>query len=122
MQVGSVLLATGAAGILLVGAHPYVTNTVGHGNPFYPLMGDSPLDIVPSNVPLLLEQLNPVERLWRILFWRDGTATIRRTKRIKPPLMLYPSELTYAGMFDTRIAGSGPLFRRLLHWALCMRP
>ena len=114
LQVGSVLLATGAAGILLVGAHPYVTNTVGHGNPFYPLMGDSPLDIVSSNVPPLLEQLNPVERLGVSYFGATANGYNPPDERIKPPLMLYPSELTYAGMFDTRIAGFGPLFSAAL--------
>lgn len=39
------------AGVLLLGYHPYVTNTMTGGNPFYPLIGSAQTDIMTSNTP-----------------------------------------------------------------------
>ena len=39
-------LISALAGILIVGWHPYVTNTYGFGHPLYPLMGEGAVDIM----------------------------------------------------------------------------
>ncbi len=41
-------------GTLIVGFNPYVLNTVGHGNPFYPLIGGN-VDIMSENTPSIYE-------------------------------------------------------------------
>lgn len=44
--------ATGLAlGTLLLGFNPYITNTVAHGHPFYPLAGTGKVDIITHNAP-----------------------------------------------------------------------
>lgn len=41
-------------GVLLTGWHPYVTNCISHGSPFYPLLGDGAVDIMDMNTPVRL--------------------------------------------------------------------
>jgi hypothetical protein len=40
-----------AAGVLLLGFNPYVTNTIQHGHPFHPLAGAAKVDIITANSP-----------------------------------------------------------------------
>ncbi len=43
--------AGAAIGTLVTGWHPYVTNFLVHGSPFYPLLGAGAIDIMASNTP-----------------------------------------------------------------------
>lgn len=49
------IFATGAAAVivggLVLGYHPYITNCLIGGNPFYPLIGGTDVDIMTSNTP-----------------------------------------------------------------------
>lgn len=55
-DVAARLFATGAAALtigLVLTWHPYVTNTIVGGHPFYPLMGEGKVDIMTDNTPAL---------------------------------------------------------------------
>lgn len=50
----SAALAGAIGGVLLTGWHPYVTNYISHGSPFYPLLGEGAVDIMDANTPARL--------------------------------------------------------------------
>ncbi len=94
-----ILLITG---MCVVGYHPYITNTVGWGNPFYPLMG-STVDIMSSNTPEIYLDGNRFTNWVRSLLYNaQGTG-------IWLPLAS-DSLHDYYIAYDSRIAGLGPLF------------
>lgn len=96
----SILLIIVGFGIL--GYHPYVTNTLGWGNPFYPLIGGS-VDIMSSNTPELYAGGNRLSNFIRSLFYNGlGTA-------IWIPFVT-DSLHDYYILYDARIAGFGPFF------------
>lgn len=89
-------------GLGVVGYHPYVTNTIGWGNPFYPLIGGE-VDIMSSNTPEIYHDGNRVTNLVRSLFYNEqGTG-------VWVPLVS-DSLHDYYIAYDNRIAGFGPLF------------
>lgn len=89
-------------GFGILGYHPYVTNTLGWGNPFYPLIGSN-VDIMTSNTPPLYEHGNRVSNWIRSLFYNaQGTA-------IWCPFVS-DSLHDYYISYDARIAGLGSLF------------
>ena len=97
------LMVVGMCGL---GYHPYVTNTLGWGNPFYPLVGSS-VDIMAINTPQLYEDGNRVINFVRSLFYTyDGTA-------VWIPGVT-DSLNDYVIAFDRRIAGFGPFFVYIL--------
>ena len=89
-------------GFGVVGFHPYVTNTIGWGNPFYPLMG-SDTDIMSGNTPELYTNGNRLSNWLRSLFYNaQGTG-------IWIPIAndsLHDYYISHEG----RIAGLGPFF------------
>lgn len=49
--IAALSIAGALAGLLLFGYHPYMTNLLSQGNPFYPLVGEGAVDIMTSNTP-----------------------------------------------------------------------
>lgn len=97
------LLLVGMCGL---GYHPYVTNTAGWGNPFYPLIGSS-VDIMSSNTPQLYEGSGRIVNFIKSLFYTyDGAA-------VWIPGVT-DSLNDYVIAFDRRIAGFGPFFVYIL--------
>ncbi len=89
-------------GFGIIGYHPYITNTIGWGNPFYPLIGSN-VDIMTSNTPELYQDGNRVTNWVRSLFYNaEGNS------------MWIPfindSLHDYYIAYDARIAGLGSLF------------
>lgn len=110
IRVGSVLLIAGVVGILVIGSHPYITNTITHGHPFYPVMGDAALEIMGKNLPASFEPLNGLQQVGASYFGATASGYYAPEEHLKLPFMIYPSELSHAGEFDTRIGGFGPWF------------
>lgn len=77
-------------GAVVLAFHPYVTNWMTQGNPFYPLMGQGAMDIMTYNTPDL---------------YKGHGRLINFVLSIYGPLSL-PA-------YDSRISGFGPLFRFL---------
>lgn len=88
-------LLSGVFGVLVVGFHPYLTNWINYGNPFYPLMGDGAIDIMTANTP-------------ELYFGNGRIANFILS--IYGPVSL-PE-------FDSRISGFGPFFKILFSIAI----
>jgi hypothetical protein len=95
----------------LAGYHPYVTNTLAHGHPFYPLRGhQASHDVAALRPPALAHVASRVERLTRSVF-ADAASPWRDSARIyKLPFTIGTGELELYGTPDARVGGWGPLF------------
>lgn len=89
-------------GFGVLGYHPYVTNTLGWGNPFFPLIGSN-VDIMIYNTPELYQGGNRLTNWLRSLFY-NGMGT-----DIWIPFVT-DSLRDYYISYDSRIAGFGPFF------------
>lgn len=89
-------------GFSVLGYHPYVTNTLGWGNPFYPLIG-SQVDIMTYNTPDLYQDGNRLTNWLRSLFYNGLGTTIWIP-------FVTDSLRDYYISYDSRIAGFGPFF------------
>lgn len=93
-------------GMFGLGYHPYVTNTVGWGNPFYPLVGSS-VDIMTANTPQLYEGGSRFVNFVKSLFYTYDGSTVW--------IPGFTDSLNdYVIAFDRRIAGFGPFFAYIL--------
>jgi len=117
------LIATGAAAVILafiIGFNPYVTNTIRHGNPLYPLLGPDKVDIMTHNLPGTFEGMSKIKRFAVSLFSHtDNAMAVTGGKPdLKIPFTVKKTDINSAGKVDTRIAGFGPLFSGILVLAL----
>lgn len=62
-----------AVGVGIIGFNPYVTNTIDYYTPFYPLMGDSAVDIMSYNTPEMYAQGNRFENFFKSLLSVSGS-------------------------------------------------
>lgn len=85
--IGAISLVIGT---VITGYHPYITNIITAGNPFYPLLGDEAFDIMTGNTSLIYHGHG---RIWNFMV-----------------SLFTPSLPTYAG----RAGGFGPLMPLLL--------
>ncbi|MBP3671793.1 MAG: hypothetical protein J6J06_07510 [Bacteroidaceae bacterium] len=93
-------------GLGVVGYHPYITNTIGWGNPFYPLIGGH-IDIMSTNTPEIYYHGNRVTNWLRSLFYNAQGSGIW--------IPFFNDSLKdYYIAYDNRIAGFGPLFGYIL--------
>lgn len=105
-----------ALGLCVVGFNPYVTNTADHGAPFYPLMGESPLDIMTANSPKGFPEKNRFEKLFISLFSHPDNISERhdRLPELKWPFTFHRKDLENSTVYDTRISGFGFLFGEIV--------
>ena len=108
-RISFFLFFTGAAGVFLLGAHPYITNVFEKHNPFYPIMGVGAVDIMKNNRPAGFSEISPAQRLIRSYF-STTSSSYDGSAHLKIPFSIYKSELYNAGGYDTRLGGFGPLF------------
>lgn len=89
------IAAAGAViGLCVAGFHPYVTNMQRFGHPLYPLMGDSPKDIMSVNTP------KEFQKSGRIVNFAKSVTMVKR------------------GTYDQRHGGFGPFMAPMLILAL----
>lgn len=99
-----------AVALGFVGFHPYVTNAVQHGHPFYPLRGPTVAHTITGLRPPALAEEGRALRLVRSVFadparpWRDSAAIY------KSPFSVSAAELEEYAAPDARVGGWGPLF------------
>lgn len=98
LLVGSLVLG------VLFGANPYITNTVNHGTPFYPVEGISTAMITGDTPPNLIG-LNPVEKLLYSVFSESSVQKV--DARLKIPLWINESEYMAFSQTDARVGGFG---------------
>jgi hypothetical protein len=103
-------VVSGIVAVAFVNYNPYVSNSIDHKHPLYPLMGEGKKDIMSSNTPFSLREKSPIAQVLISLFahpnvyleWR-GTA-------------FHVSEYHFCGMksTDSRLGGFGGFFS----WAM----
>lgn len=101
-------------GLLLIGYSPYITNTLQHGHPFYPLGGAKSVDIIQFNMPGKFSEMNRFEKLFVSLYSESRNAVQPDTYEWKIPFTVNEAELRTFFSPDTRIGGWGPLFGSVL--------
>jgi hypothetical protein len=104
ITAGSFLLA-----ILFVGSTSYVSNTIDHGHPFFPLAGEGKVDIMTPNMPQSLVGTSWGEKLFRSVF-SETANFIEGEPKLKNPFTVSQDEIWSSGDVDIRVAGLGPLF------------
>lgn len=109
-RLGGVLLATGGVAIMVLGAHPYVTNTLRAGHPFHPAMGPEKWDLTVENWPPSFVGLSPIQRLARSYFGPTASGFEPEPRPFKIPLTVSRDEIWNAGESGVRLGGFGPLF------------
>ena len=75
--------------IVLVGFSTYVTNTMDHGHPFYPLAGEGKKDIMTGNQPTAFNNINGVQRLMISIFSKTENIAGDKLPDLKFPFILY---------------------------------
>ncbi|MFC0213936.1 hypothetical protein ACFFK0_16005 [Paenibacillus chartarius] len=113
----TVLLATAAVAVVVIGWNPYVFNTVKQGHPFYPLAGKGALDIMTVNSPADFHN--------HTRWYKFAVSYTSKTEDVIAPNVTHRSAWwpidwrQFANLnVDTRIAGFGPLSR----WLLVLTP
>jgi hypothetical protein len=120
LQIGGLLMAAGILGVVVLGAHPYVTNTLREGHPFYPVVGDAKTDIEAIEMPPYLAPFNEIEKLGVSYFSATSSGFFEPHDKLKLPFMIYPFEMFEAGQFDARVAGFGPWFSGAILMSLAL--
>jgi hypothetical protein len=109
----------GIIGVVVVGYHPYITNTLHDGHPFYPLAGTGAIDVVKNFTPRNLERMNRFEQVATSYFAEPaGNDTAKKPTRFQWPFTLTAKELPVFAETDVAVAGFGPLFSGALVLAL----
>lgn len=106
-------------GVVALGAHPYITNTIRHGHPFHPLMGRRHFDIMQNQYPAGFRAMSPLWRFAHSFFGVSDNPIAPAPARLKVPGTITSlREVTVFGTADTRVAGWGPFFSAaaLLGW------
>lgn len=98
--------------VVAVNYTPYVTNTLNHGNPFYPLMGDGTIDIMTAHTPIGYDSMPPAGRLLASVLSEVGNGSIAngQSSALKIPFVIHKEELAYLAIPDARTSGFGIIY------------
>lgn len=107
-------IAAIAAAALLVGVNPYVTNTVFHQSPFYPVAGPGARDLLANQIPPNLAHADPATRLIVSSFSAVQMSEEPQPTRLKVPFSVQRSDLRAFATPGARVGGFGPFFGGLL--------
>lgn len=96
-------------GVCFVGFNPYITNTIYHHAPFYPLTGKSAIDIMSSNYPKGFLEKNRFDKFIVSIFSHPDNIDLKskRHPRYKIPFTVTKRDVSNSVGFDTRIGGFG---------------
>ena len=99
--------------VLFVGSSTYVKNTVQHHNPFYPLLGNSSVDIKTGNESVGLEKLSHMEK-WLYTTFSKTFWSYNEKPELKIPFTIDKSEIDSLGIADIKVAGLGIWYSGIL--------
>jgi hypothetical protein len=115
---------SGAAGILLIGFNPYVTNFVNKGHPFWPLMGKDKVDIMTMEYPTSWQHMNRFHKLYLALFTHtDDMNLLQKPDQevvLKIPFTFNKTDVHNSVNPVVLMAGFGPLFSGILILSLIL--
>ncbi|OXB07595.1 hypothetical protein [Flavobacterium pectinovorum] len=98
--------------ICTVGINPYITNTIDHKNPFYPLLGGDSVDIMTNQTPINMRDKSRVESIFISLF--SETNALKTSARVVFPFYLSTNAVKNSGQPDVRAGGFGVFFSGIL--------
>jgi len=119
-KVFIVALFSSIIGICFVGYNPYITNTINHNNPFFPLTGKDKIDIMTDNSPKEFIDKNRFEKFAISIISRPENILkiTNRSPVIKIPLKLSKEDILNSIGVDQRISGFGFLFEEIVLLAI----
>lgn len=99
-------------GIGVVGASTYVTNTIDHKNPLYPIIGNDKVDIITTMQPQSFAQKNRFVKMFESTFSRSENVTYysENDPELKVPFSVNQEEIDNLAIPDARIGGYGVFF------------
>jgi hypothetical protein len=109
--------------VLFVGFNPYITNTLDHKNPFYPLAGEGKMDIMTGNTPAVLQDKSRGKAVLVSLFSfpdnsspsiSDSPQYINKYASPSNLFSLSKKNIFQIGGSDTRTGGFGLFFTWIL--------
>jgi len=115
------LIATVISGLLgagVFGYSPYVTNTINHGNPVYPILGRGDVDFETGHRPPDFNEMNGVNRLIRSTFSEPTVAKDAPSVLRIPLTMTQDKFISRFWGSDIRLGGWGVLFSGALTLSL----
>ena len=110
-------VAVSIIGIVFMGYNPYVTNTLEHHNPFYPLAGEGKIDVISMQNPPSFNAHNALTRaLLSILSKTQNIADKGGTAEpeLKLPFTFSQHEVDLYFANDVRMGGWGVLFSGIM--------
>ncbi len=109
LQVSGATLASGLLAIGLFGYSPYVTNTLEHGHPLYPIFGGERADFELGHRPPGLDEISGPERLFHSTLAKPTLAP-KQEPELKIPFLTNSDEIKIFRGADIRLGGWGVLF------------
>lgn len=109
------MLCAGILGVVVLGANPYVYNTLNFGHPFYPLAGNNSINFMAENTPEEYKQLNKIEKIAASSFMLD---TNQNEILPRIPFQLDYWDFKLLKYTDIRVEGFGPFFMEITAIAL----
>jgi len=108
----------GALGIIIIGFHPYSSNTIRHGHPFYPVFGSDRYNleyIIGNQMPKEFLERSWLEKMWISISAKSNNDYSQIPSQSKLPFSISLSEIKTFKTTDVRIGGWGPLFGLMLY-------
>ncbi|MEP0201311.1 MAG: hypothetical protein ABJ084_10930 [Halioglobus sp.] len=113
--------AGGILSLVLMGFHPYVSNTINTGNPFFAVLGDDRIIETSPQRPVDFEGLSQTEMFFQSIFSTSANPPWGSSKssELKIPFTIsWPAEVKAFQSSDLRTGGFGPIFSGVLVIAL----
>ena len=107
-------------GIVLASYNPYITNTIDHANPFYPLMGEGKVDIMTQQQMSSMKEQSCLEQVILPYFSYPQNDIREDTQLAIPFTIRGGKDLSPFISPDVSIAGFGPFFSGILILALLL--
>lgn len=101
-----IFLLSGIAGFTIGAYNPYITNTIQHDTPFYPLQGSKNVDIMSNQLQLYSGQ----NRIWTTLNSLTSNPSNDRYTTETQTFRITKNNIIDSGVTDTRIGGFGIFF------------
>lgn len=105
-------------GVVGLGFDPYVSNTVQHGHPFHPVMGQHPVDFLSIQLTPSFQQRPRLVRLLIATFARPSNHNDE--PKLAWPAINDPDEAAALAQADVRIGGFGPLWGSIVAAAFAL--
>ncbi len=113
-RLAGLFFLAGLAGTAVLGWHPYVTNAVRFGHPFYPMAGPGSFYhsiLLQDQLPRDFYGRNRLDKFWRSLFSPVDNVHGQTESRQKAPFSLtWPEVLQMREFHAVRLGGWGPWF------------